>query len=124
MQSSADFNVASLEAAELSLAHDSPACKAQRKRTDSTGRSPGPPGKETGMKRADFYLCVYQKNKSFLVKGLTLQHDCQRSGGFLAAWSVLNISEEKGKNLQNTPDFCKKSKIPEKNMIFKSGGQN
>ncbi|RLW02183.1 hypothetical protein DV515_00007485, partial [Chloebia gouldiae] len=49
------------EAAELSPARDSPACKAQRKRTDSTGRSPGPPGKETGMKRADFYLCVYQK---------------------------------------------------------------
>ncbi|CAN0264462.1 unnamed protein product, partial [Bubo scandiacus] len=48
------------ENVELSLAYNSLVCKTQRKRTDSTGRSPSPPGKATEMKRLDFYLCVYQ----------------------------------------------------------------
>lgn len=49
------------------------------------------------------YMFIKSKNKSFLVKGITLESDRQRSGRFLAAWSVLDISEEKGKNLRNHP---------------------
>lgn len=74
------------------------------------------------------YVFIKSKNKSFLVEGITSERDCQRSGSFLAAWSVLDISEEKGKNLQtppHPPTLCKKkSKIPETNMIFKSRDQN
>lgn len=60
------------------------------------------------------YVFIKSKNKSFLVEGITSERDCQRSGSFLAAWSVLDISEEKGKNLQtppHPPTLCKKKKV-------------
>lgn len=67
------------------------------------------------------YVFIKSKNKSFLAEGITLERDRQRSSGFLAAWSMLDISEGKRKNLLTPSPNFRKVKFLRQTWFLRAG---